>query len=109
MQSNSKGANQIGPPHTAAPSSVYSEPWWRGVGYNPISTTMIGGNTSKSPSPECPNGGSESNDAQSHSNGGLNEEDENIKESQATASSQSSTCLNYYRIILIANIVKINA
>lgn len=110
MQSNSKGPNQIGPPHTAPLSSVYSEPWWRGVGYNPISTTMTGGNTNNSPSSECPNGGSESNDGQSHSNGGLNEEDDDsIKESQATASSQSSTCLNYYSIILIANILKINA
>lgn len=91
MQSNSKGPNQIGPPHTAPPSSVYSEPWWRGVGYNPISTTMTGGNTNNSPSSECPNGGSESNDGQSHSNGGLNEEDDDsIKESQATASSQSN-------------------
>lgn len=109
MQSNSKGANQLGPPHSAPPSSVYSEPWWRGVGYNPVSTTMNEGNVSKSPSPECPDGGSLSNDAESHSNGGLNEEDDNIKESQATASSRSSTCLNYCRIILIAKIFKINA
>ncbi|RVW32826.1 Nuclear transcription factor Y subunit A-1 [Vitis vinifera] len=99
MQSNSKGPNQIGPPHTAPPSSVYSEPWWRGVGYNPISTTMTGGNTNNSPSSECPNGGSESNDGQSHSNGGLNEEDDDsIKESQATASSQSRFTSPYYLV-----------
>lgn len=102
MQSNPKAANQIGSSHTAQSLSVYSEPWWCSVGYNPISTAMTGGSTSNPPSP------SESNDGQSQSNGGLNEEDDDsIKESQAT--SQSCIFLNHCRIILIADILKINA
>ncbi|KAJ8751246.1 hypothetical protein K2173_016427 [Erythroxylum novogranatense] len=58
--------------------AVHSEEWWRGTGYNAIS------------SPECPND-SESNGDQSLSNGRLNEEDDDAtKESHNIASSQSA-------------------
>ncbi|PQP99565.1 nuclear transcription factor Y subunit A-1 [Prunus yedoensis var. nudiflora] len=67
--------------------SVYSEPWWRGVGYNPISPAVTGRNASNSSSLECPNGGSESNDDRSLSNDEPNEEDDDdaTKGSQITS------------------------
>lgn len=88
MQSKSESTNRLrSDPHSFPPSSVYSEPWWRGVGYNPMSQAMAGANASNSSSLECPNGDSESNDDQSMSN---NEEDDDAtKESPATAPNQS--------------------
>ncbi|KAK3205271.1 hypothetical protein Dsin_019317 [Dipteronia sinensis] len=89
MQSKSENSNQLEPdPHAIPPTTVYSEPWWRGVGYNTISPVVTGGNASNSSSLDDPNG-SESNDDQSLSNGGVNEEEEVAKkESQTTASSR---------------------
>lgn len=91
MQSKSENGNRLEPDsHAIPPTGVYSEPWWRTIGYNPISPAMTGGNISNSSSLECPNGGSDSNDGQSLSNGRPNgEDDDGIKESQNTASSRS--------------------
>lgn len=61
------------------PNAVYSEPWWRSVGYNSIHPAVTGGNLSNSSSLEYPNGCSESNDAQS-----LNEEDDDATKEQNT-------------------------
>ncbi|XP_027334272.1 nuclear transcription factor Y subunit A-1 isoform X1 [Abrus precatorius] len=91
MQSKSETANRLrSDPHSVQPSSVYSEPWWRGIGYNPIAQTMAGTNPSNS-SLECPNGDSESNEeGQSLSNSGMNEEDDDAtKDSQPAALNQS--------------------
>lgn len=90
MRSKSESTDQLEPnPNAIPPGAVYSEPWWRGVGYNSISPALAGGNVSNSSSLDCPNG-SESNDAQSMSNDGLNEEDDDAnKESRAPASSRS--------------------
>ncbi|KAI4305086.1 hypothetical protein L6164_028475 [Bauhinia variegata] len=91
MQSKSETANRLrSDPHTFQATNVYSEPWWRGIGYNPISQVMAGANASNSSSMECPNGDSESNEGQSLSNGELNEEDDDAtKESQPTTPNQS--------------------
>nr|AFK33746.1 unknown [Lotus japonicus] len=91
MQSKSEAANRLrSDPHSFQPGSVYSEPWWRGVGYNPMAQTMSGANASNSSS-EGPNGDSESNDeGQSLSNSGMNEEDDDAtKDSQAADPNQS--------------------
>lgn len=87
MQQKSESTNRVELGSHAIPQTVvYSEPWWRNIGYN-ISGT--GGNASNSSSMDCPNG-SESNDGKSQShNDGLNGEDDTNKESQATASSRS--------------------
>ena len=95
MQSKSEGGNRLEPdPHGVHPTAVYPDPWWRKVGYGAISSGVRGGNASNSSSMECPNG-SESNDGQSASNGGLNEEDDANKQTQTTASSQSGTSHHY--------------
>ncbi|KAK7832534.1 nuclear transcription factor y subunit a-1 [Quercus suber] len=82
MQSKSENGNRLEPDsHAIPPTSVYPEPWYH---------AMTRGNISNSSSFECPNGGSESNDGQSYSNGRLNgEDDDGTKESQNTASSRS--------------------
>ncbi|KAL5164557.1 Nuclear transcription factor Y subunit A-1 [Glycine soja] len=88
MQSKSETANRLrSDPHSFQPGSVYSEPWWRGIGYNPVAQTMAGANASNSSSLECPNGDSESNEeGQSLSNSGMNEEDDDAtKDSQPAA------------------------
>lgn len=88
MQSKPKSVNQVDskPPNMQQPSS-YSEPWWRSMGYHPISPTAAGGNVSNSTSLECTNGASESNDGQSMSNDDLNEDDDDdtAKDSQGMA------------------------
>ncbi|XWS28306.1 hypothetical protein CRYUN_Cryun25bG0056800 [Craigia yunnanensis] len=89
MQSKSEGGSRLEPdPHSVPQTAVHSEPWWRNSAYGAISPGVRGGNASNSSSMECPNG-SESNDGQSLSNGGLNEEDNGNKEIQTTASSRS--------------------
>ncbi|XP_021812081.1 nuclear transcription factor Y subunit A-1 [Prunus avium] len=88
MQSKSETENRLhADHHTIPPNSVYSEPWWRGVGYNPISPAVTGRNASNSSSLECPNGGSESNDDRSLSNDEPNEDDDDdaTKGSQITS------------------------
>ncbi|KAL2332886.1 hypothetical protein Fmac_014099 [Flemingia macrophylla] len=88
MQSKSETANRLrSDPHSFQPGGVYSEPWWRGIGYNPLAQTMAGANASNSSSLECPNGDSESNEeGQSLSNSGMNEEDDDAtKDSQPAA------------------------
>ncbi|KAI4306699.1 hypothetical protein L6164_029954 [Bauhinia variegata] len=91
MQSKSETANRLrSDPHTFQMTNVYSEPWWHGTGYNPISQAIAGANASNSSSLEGPTGDSESNEGQSLSNSELNEEDDDAtKESQATAPNQS--------------------
>ncbi|KAJ7964092.1 Nuclear transcription factor Y subunit A [Quillaja saponaria] len=91
MQSKSESANRLkAATHTIPPTGVYSEPWWRGIVSNPIPPTMTRANAANSSSLDCPNGGSESNEGQSLSNSGLNEEDDDAtKEVQGTASTQS--------------------
>ncbi|KAG8638292.1 nuclear transcription factor Y subunit A-1 isoform X2 [Manihot esculenta] len=90
MQSKSQSANPLEPdPRVIQPCAVHSEPWWRSIGFNTVSSAVPAGNTSNLSSPDGPNG-SLSNDDQSLSNGGVNEDDDDAsKESQATASSQS--------------------
>ncbi|KAL5831940.1 hypothetical protein ACOSQ4_017294 [Xanthoceras sorbifolium] len=89
MRSKSENSNQLEPdPHAIPPATVYSEPWWRGVGYSGIAPVVTGGIASNSSSLDGPNV-SESNDGQSMSNGGVKDEEEDAKkESQATASSR---------------------
>ncbi|RDY12841.1 Nuclear transcription factor Y subunit A-1, partial [Mucuna pruriens] len=76
-------------PHSFTPNNVYSEPWWRGIQYNPVPQAMSGMNASNSSSLERPNGDSESSEDQSLSSNGLNEEDDDAtKEPQPTAPNQ---------------------
>lgn len=76
--------------HNITPTNVYSEPWWRGVGYNPISPPLTARNASNSSSLDCPNGASESNEDHSLSDGGPNEEDDDAtKDSHVSASPRS--------------------
>lgn len=91
MQSKSQSRNQLGAdPHSIPPTGMYSEPWWRGVGYNSPNPPMMGANVSNSSSLNCPNDGSESNDDQSLSNDGPNEEDDDdAKESKMNKSPRS--------------------
>ncbi|KAL0558783.1 hypothetical protein IC582_003365 [Cucumis melo] len=90
MQSKSETNNQLDP--NGAPStSIYYEPWWRGMGYNTFPLPVVGGNASSSTSLEFPNGGSESNDGQSVSNNDVNDEEDDVsKEVQATGSPHSA-------------------
>ncbi|KAK9022028.1 hypothetical protein V6N11_002326 [Hibiscus sabdariffa] len=89
MQSKSEGGGRLEPDlHGVPPTAVYSEPWWRNSGYGAISLRVRGGNASNSSSGECPNG-SESNDGQTLSNGGVNKEDDVNKETQTAVSSRS--------------------
>lgn len=99
MQSKSQSANPLEPdPRVIQPCAVHSEPWWRSIGFNTVSSAVPAGNTSNLSSPDGPNG-SLSNDDQSLSNGGVNEDDDDAsKESQATASSQSGTFM-YTKLI----------
>ncbi|XP_039065747.1 nuclear transcription factor Y subunit A-1-like isoform X2 [Hibiscus syriacus] len=89
MQSKSEGGRRLEPDlHGVPPTTFYSEPWWRSNGYGAISPRVGGGNASNSSSRECPNG-SESNDSQMLSNGGVNKEDDVNKGTQTTISSRS--------------------
>ncbi|XP_023533872.1 nuclear transcription factor Y subunit A-1-like [Cucurbita pepo subsp. pepo] len=92
MQFKSKSVNQVeSEPPNMQQTGSYSEPWWRSIGYNPISPSATGGNVSNSPSLECTNGASESNDGQSMSNADLNEDDDDddtTKETQAASYGQ---------------------
>ncbi|XP_022968054.1 nuclear transcription factor Y subunit A-1 isoform X1 [Cucurbita maxima] len=91
MQSKSETNNQFESDPNGTPStSIYYEPWWRGIGYNPIPLPVVGGNSSSSTSLEFPNGGSESNDGQSVSNNDVNDEEDVSKEVQATGSPHSA-------------------
>jgi nuclear transcription factor Y alpha len=97
MQSKSENANRLDPGSHAIPQAgVYSEPWWR-IGYNPMSPVMTGGNVSNSSSLECPNGVSDSNDGQSPSNGGLNEDDDDATKESQNTSSRSGASNGYTR------------
>ncbi|KAK8582130.1 hypothetical protein V6N13_145114 [Hibiscus sabdariffa] len=89
MQSKSEGGRRLEPDlHGVPPTAVYSEPWWRINGYGAITLRVRGGNASNSSSGEFPNG-SESNEGQTLSNGGISKEDDVNKETQAAASSRS--------------------
>ena len=92
-QSQSQNTEQLGlDSHAIPPSSVCGEPWWRNVGYMPVSMPLTGGNVSNSSSVECPNGASESNEDQSLSNDGqYEEEDDATKDSNVSASPQSGS------------------
>lgn len=101
MQSKSETANQLSSdPHSFQPGGVYSEPWWRGVGYNPVAQTMSGANSS---SLDCPNGDSESNEeGQSLSNSGMNEEDDDAaKDSQPAAPNQPGALDWHFKLHLM--------
>ncbi|CAN6694965.1 unnamed protein product [Malus baccata var. baccata] len=89
MQPKSEAENRLHA-HTVPPSSVYSEPWWQSVGYNPISPTGTGRNVSNTSSLECPNGLSESNDDQSLSNDEANEDDDDTAKDSHTTSPRSA-------------------
>ena len=80
MQSKSETTNRLRSyRHSFQTCSVYSEPWWCGIGYNPMAQTIAGANASNSSSLECHNGDSESNEeGQSLSNNGTNKEDEDV-------------------------------
>ena len=101
MQSKSETNNQLD--SNGAPStSIYYEPWWRGMGYNTFPLPVVGGNASSSTSLEFPNGGSESNDGQSVSNNDVNDEEDDVsKEVQATGSPHSGTSFNPYLLLQI--------
>ncbi|CAK9164691.1 unnamed protein product [Ilex paraguariensis] len=81
MQSKSKNANRLQADSYNIPSSTLcSDPWWHGTGYNSISPAVVRGNASDSSSME------HSMNGQSRSDGGLNEDDDDAnKESQSTA------------------------
>ncbi|EXB93313.1 Nuclear transcription factor Y subunit A-1 [Morus notabilis] len=91
MRSKSQNTDGLGlDSHTITPTNVYSEPWWRNVGYNPISPPLTVRNASNSSSLDCPNGASESNEDQSLSDDGPNEEDDDAtKDSYVSASPRS--------------------
>lgn len=101
MQSKSETANRLrSDPHSFQPGSVYSEPWWRGIGYNPMAQTMAGANASNSSSLECPNGDSESNEeGQSLSNSGMNEEDDDATKDSQPAAPNGTGALEYHATI----------
>ncbi|KAM2508137.1 hypothetical protein FF1_030314 [Malus domestica] len=94
MQPKSEAENRLHA-HTVPPSSVYSEPWWQSVGYNPIFPTGTGRNVSNTSSLECPNGLSESNDDQSLSNDEANEDDDDTAKDSHTTSPRSGST-SYY-------------
>ncbi|KAL6957026.1 hypothetical protein U1Q18_047790, partial [Sarracenia purpurea var. burkii] len=85
MQSQSRSANQIeANPYNILPSAECSVPWWRSPGLNYIPPAVIGGNTPNYCTLE------QSEDVQSQSDGGLDEEDDDVvKQSQITASPHS--------------------
>lgn len=93
MQSKSQNTDRLGlDSHSIPQNNIYSEPWWRNVGYNPSSLPLTGEHASNSSSLECPNGGSDSNEDQSLSNDGPNEEDDDAtKDSHVGASPQSGS------------------
>ncbi|KAK6138329.1 hypothetical protein DH2020_027913 [Rehmannia glutinosa] len=69
--------------YNIANSTVRSDPWWNSTGYSSFSPTAMRGNASDSSSME------QSVDAQSQSEGGINEEDDNTgKHSPSTKSLQ---------------------
>lgn len=71
MQPKSKSASQgEANLYNIGNSTAYVEPWWKSAGYKSISHALMRGNVSDSSSLE------QSADGQSHSEGGLNEEDE---------------------------------
>ncbi|XP_055833905.1 nuclear transcription factor Y subunit A-1-like [Solanum dulcamara] len=75
MPSNSKSTNREETNAYNGPrSTVYPEPWWNGAVYNPVSPGLMRENASDSSSLE------QSVDGQSHSDGGINEEDDDAPE-----------------------------
>lgn len=96
MQSKSETNRPGSDPHSFQPNNVYAEPWWRGIGYNPIAQTMAGANASNSSSLDCPNGDSESNEeGHSLSNSELNEEDDDATKDSHHAAPNQSGALEY--------------
>lgn len=76
MQPKSESSNRVeAHPHIMQTSAVFTEPWWRGIGYNPTSPADPGRNETHAPL-GCINGGSESNGGQSQSNEERVEEDD---------------------------------
>lgn len=75
MPSNSKSTNREETNAYNGPrSTVYPEPWWNSAVYNPVSPGLMRENASDSSSLE------QSVDGQSHSDGGINEEDDDAPE-----------------------------
>lgn len=69
---------------TVLQSTAYSEPWWKGVGTNPL-----GEAASKSPSIEQLNGSMRNGAVHSHAHGGLGNLGNSGKENPITVGSQS--------------------
>ncbi|KAL1539947.1 nuclear transcription factor Y subunit A-1-like [Salvia divinorum] len=83
MQSKPKSVNQEQPNlYNVATSTGYSDPWLNNNGFNSFSPMMMRENASDSSSPE------QSVDEQSQSEGGINEDDETVKQSPSTSSLQ---------------------
>ncbi|KAF8396156.1 hypothetical protein HHK36_017769 [Tetracentron sinense] len=98
MQSEPKDANKLEPnTHSFPPSTICSQPWWRGRGveYNAISPDVLAESASKSPSMEHPNGGVGAKAGHSQPNGGLNEGAAVNKEMQTITAKQSGSDGNY--------------
>lgn len=74
MQQNSESANRLEThPQTVQTNANFSEPWWRGIGYNPINLAESRSIKPDASSLGC-NGGTESNEGQPQSNKGRVEE-----------------------------------
>ncbi|XP_042502164.1 nuclear transcription factor Y subunit A-1-like isoform X2 [Macadamia integrifolia] len=56
MEPNSENVNQLEPgAQSIPPSTVSSQPWWCGIGYNAVPPAVVGDNASKSPPMEAAN------------------------------------------------------
>ncbi|KAI4340537.1 hypothetical protein MLD38_025363 [Melastoma candidum] len=62
--------------HTVPAAPGFAEPWWRGIGYNPIPSVEQGKKDSQPSSFRCSNGGSDSFGGRSQSDEGESEDDE---------------------------------
>ncbi|XP_048139675.1 nuclear transcription factor Y subunit A-1-like isoform X4 [Rhodamnia argentea] len=76
MQPKSESSNRVeAHPHSIQTCAVFTEPWWRGIGYNTISPAEPGRIENHAPL-GCINGGSDSNGGQSQSSEERVEEDD---------------------------------
>ncbi|KAI4304813.1 hypothetical protein MLD38_040278 [Melastoma candidum] len=76
--------------HTVPAPPCFTEPWWRGIGYNPIPPVDQGKNDSLPSSLRCSNGGSDSTGGRSQSDGeSEDDEEDSPRGSQNAASPQS--------------------
>lgn len=80
-------------------STVYSQPWWHGVGSNAISPAALGGSPSKSTSVEHLNSHITSNGFQLQANGRLDDGTTFNKGTQPTVALQSGSYPSYFYIL----------